>query len=259
MSWSLSRKVSTALVGILLSTMLMTGVFAYYKFSDVLSSLVSSRYSFVVFTIKQKIEDRLALGLPLRQLRQVQDLMELEKARDNQILGIQIYDLNREVLFDTERGSIGSRVPADWVEPLAAQGSQPFNLTDEDNALVGLPLVSALGKVEGAVVLRYPGAYLEHELGKLLNRMAAEFAAVVALFSLIAVIAASVLLGGVRRRLHAMETTLMQTLTQGAEAVPPKDGQEFETHFAQFCGKAREAVEQIGDASAEVERLDRLA
>lgn len=259
MSWSLSRKVSTALVGILLATMLMTGVFGYYKFGDVLSSLVSSRYSFVVFTIKQKIEDRLALGLPLRQLRQVQDLMELEKARDDQILGIQIYDLNREVLFDTERGAIGSRVPAGWLEPLNVQGSQPFDLRDDDYALVGLPLVSTLGKVEGAVVLRYPAAYLERELGKLLGRLAVEFTAVLAGFSLIAVIAASVLLGGVHRRLQAMETTLGKTLAQGGEALPPEDGQEFETRFAEFCGKAREAVEQIGEASEEVERLDRLA
>lgn len=259
MSWSLSRKVSTALVGILLSTMVMTGVLAYYKFGDVLSALVSSRYSFVVFTIKQKIEDRLALGLPLRQLRQVQDLMEMEKARDDQILGIQIYDLNREVLFDTERGSIGSRVPVGWVEPLSVQSTQPFTLNDEDNALVGMPLVSTLGKVEGAVVLRYPGAYLEHELGALLSRLAVEFAAVLVGFSLIAVIAASLLLGGVRRRLHAMETTLTKTLAEGGEAVPADGNQEFETHFAQFCGKAREAVEQIGDASDEVERLDRLA
>lgn len=259
MSWSLARKVSMALVGILLSTMLMTGLFGYYKFEDVMSSLVSSRYSFVVFTIKQKIEDRLALGLPLRQLRQVQELMELEKARDDQILGIQIYDPEGEVLFDTERGAIGSRVPALWLEPLAGQATQPFGLRDDDNALVGLPLVNTLGKAEGAVVLRYPGSLLEHELGSLLRRLAIEVAAVLAVFSAIAVAAASWLLGGVRKRLGAMETALAKTLAEGGEAVPAEDAEELETRFAEFCGKAREAVEQIGEASEEVERLDRLA
>lgn len=259
MSWSLARKVSMALVGILLSTVVMTGLFGYYKFEDVLSSLVSSRYSFVVFTIKQKIEDRLALGLPLRQLRQVQELMELEKARDDQILGIQIYDPNGEVLFDTERGAIGGRVPAPWLEPLSGQATQPFSLSDDDNALVGLPLVNSLGQAEGAVVLRYPGAYLEHQLGTLLRHLAAEVAGVLALFTALAVAAASWLLGGVRRRLATMEATLAQTLAEGGEAVPADGAEEFETRFAEFCGKAREAVEQIGDASDEVERLDRLA
>lgn len=248
-----------ALLGILLSTMLMTGLFGYYKFEDVLSSLVSSRYSFVVFTIKQKIEDRLALGLALRNLRQTQELVELEKARDEQIQGIQIYDANREVLFDTDRGSIGSRVPAAWLEPLAASGGQPFSLSDEDTALVGLPLVNTLGKVEGAVVLRYPGAYLETEMGRLLHRLAVEFTLVLGGFGLVAIFAASVLLRGVRVRLEAMESTLNKTLRLGGEAVAGPGAQEFETRFAEFCGKAREAVEQIGEASDEVERLDRLA
>lgn len=259
MAWSLARKVSTALLGILLSTMLLTGLFGYYKFEDVLSSLVNSRYSFVVFTIKQKIEDRLALGLTLRNLRQTQELVELEKARDEQILGIQIYDANREVLFDTDRGSIGSRVPPAWVEPLQGQTGQPFALHDEDTALVGLPLVNTLGKAEGAVVLRYPAAYLERELGRLLGRLAAEFALVLAGFSLIAIVAASTLLSEVRERLAAMEGTLKKVMAQGGDAVAGPGAEEFESRFAQCCGKAREAAEQIGDASVEVERLDRLA
>ncbi|NFV78859.1 hypothetical protein [Magnetospirillum aberrantis] len=257
MAWSLSRKVSVALLGILLSTMVMTGAFGYYKFQSVLSDQVNSRYSFVVFTIKRKIEDRLALGLALRALRQIQELAELEKARDSQILGIQIYDSNREVLFDTDRGTIGSRVPSTWLEPLSAQGTQPFSLTDEDSALVGLPLVNTLGKVEGAVVLRYPATYLEQELGRLLQRLAGEFAVVLLGSAVLSVIAASWLLRDVRQRLVAMENTLNQSVTKGAPAKPGRDA--FEGDFVRFCGKAREAVEQIGEASDEVERLDRLA
>ena len=261
MAWSLSRKVSAALLGILLSTMLTTGLFGYYKFEDVLSSLVNSRYSFVVFTIKQKIEDRLALGLPLRQLRQVQELVELEKTRDDQILGIQIYDANREVLFDTDRGTIGSRVPPAWTEPLGrlGPGAAPFSLRDEDMALVGLPLVNTLGKVEGAVVLRYPAAYLERQLGALLGALAVEFAAILAGFSLIAIVAAALLLRGVRGRLTAMEGMLARAAAPNAAAPSAPDAREFESRFGEFCDKTREATEQIGDASAEVERLDRLA
>lgn len=259
MSWSLARKVSTALFFLLLSTMLMTGLFGYYKFEDVLSSLVRSRYSVVVFSIQRKIEDSLNLGLSLRQLRQVQEVIELEKARDDQILGIEIFDANREVLFDTERGSIGARVPTAWLEPLAGPAGQPFSLVDEDVAVVGLPLVNTVGKVEGAVVLRYPGAYLEHQMGQLLGRLAAEFVAALVGFGLIGVVAASLLLRTVGRRLHSMEAVLGKTMAHGGEAVPAPDADRFEQSFAEFCAKARDAAEQIGEAEAEVERLDRLA
>lgn len=260
MAWSLARKVSVALVGILLSTMLMTGLFGYYKFEDVLSSQVSARYGFVIFTIKKKIEDRLALGLPLRQLRPVQELMEVEKARDDQILGIQIYAPTREVLFDTERGAIGSLVPAAWTAPLSAGAAgQTFRLRDDDSVLVGLSLVNTLGQVEGAVVLRYPAGYLESALGGLLHRLAVEVLAVLAVFALIAVAAASWLLGGVRRRLAAMEGALAGPLAEDGGAAAAGDAADLETRFAEFRAKAREAMTQMAEASHEVERLDRLA
>lgn len=259
MSWSLARKVSTALFGILLSTMLMTALFGYYKFEDVLSSLVRSRYSFVVFTIKQKVEDSFNLGFALRNLRQVQETIEIEKSRDEQISAIQIYDAQGEVLFDTDRGSIGARVPTAWLEPLSGPANQPFGLTDEDALLVGLPLVNALGKVEGAVVLRYPVAYLQTELGRFLGHLAMEFVVILVGFGVIGVIAASLLLRGVRRRLESMQDALGQALTQGEPEKIDGAADELEVQFAEFCDRARHAVAHLDEASHEVERLDRLA
>jgi hypothetical protein len=260
MSWSLARKVSAALVAILLCTGLLTAVFGYYKFEDVLSSLVRSRYSFVVFTIKKNIEDRLNLGFALRQLRQVQETIELEKVRDDQIMGIEIYDARGEVLFNTDRGGIGISVPAKWLEPLALPSSQPFSLMDDDMQLVGLPLVNTLGKVEGAVILRFPAAFVDRELGPLLSRVAVELLAALGLFSVIAMVASYVLLGSVGRRLRAMEQTLNTVLAEGGEAEPDlTDEGGFESRYAEFVAKTREAVDHIAESTQEVERLDRLA
>jgi hypothetical protein len=260
MSWSLARKVSAALVALLLCTGLLTAVFGYFKFEDVLSSLVRSRYSFVVFTIKKNVEDRLNLGFALRQLRQVQETIELEKVRDDQVLGIEIYDARGEVLFNTDRGGIGTTVPAKWLDPLTVTSTQPFSLMDEDVQLVGLPLVNSLGKVEGAVILRFPAAFLERELGQLLSQLAEELLAAMAAFAVIAAIASYVLLGAVGRRLGAMEATLAKVMADGGYAEPdPRDEDGFETRFAEFVSKTREAVDHMSDSTQEVERLDRLA
>ena len=260
MSSSLARKVSVALVVILLFTGLLTALFGYFKFADVMTSLVSSRYSFVVFTIKKNVEDRLNLGFALRQLRQVQDSIEVEKTRDRQVLGIEIFDSRGEVLFNTDRGGVGTTVPVKWLASLEGPPNQPFTLMDEDASLVGLPLVNSLGKVEGAVVLRYPAAFLESGMGDLLGKLALEFMAVIGLFAVIAVVASYVILGGVRRRLQNMETTLAKVLAEGGTAEPdPKDEGGFESRFAEFVGKTREAVDHMAVSTDEVERLDRLA
>lgn len=261
MSWSLSRKVSAALVAILLFSMTATALFGYYKYEDVMSSLVRSRYSFVVFTIKKKVEDSLNLGFALRQLRQVQETLELEKLRDEQVMGIEVYDARGEILFNTDRGGVGASVPEKWLEPLSGPATHAFSLSDEDASIVGLPLVNNLGKVEGAVILRYPTAYLERELGQLLAGLAVEVMAVMAAFAVIASVAATILLGAVRRKLGGMEHTLGRVLAEGGAAVPNASGPDadFETRFAEFVAKTREAADHIRESTAEVERLDRLA
>lgn len=261
MSWSLARKVSAALVAILLFSMLTTALFGYYKYEDVMSSLVRSRYSFVIFTIKTKVEDSLNLGFALRQLRQVQETIELEKVRDEQVMGIEVYDSRGEVLFNTDRGGIGTTVPEKWLEGLSGPPNHPFSLLDDDAKIVGLPLVNNLGKVEGAVVLRYPTAYLERELGQLLGRLAIELIAVMAAFVVIATIAATLLLGTVRRKLGAMQASLDRALAEDAAsaAVAVGTSDDFESRFADFAAKTREAADHIRESTAEVERLDRLA
>lgn len=260
MFWTLSRKVSAALAAILLSTMVLTAAFGYHKFRDVLSAQVGSRYSFVVFTIKKKVEDSLNLGLALRQLRQVQDTIEREKVGDSNVLGIEVFDAGGEILFNTDRGGIGGSVPAEWTAALHGAASQTLSFTDADALVVALPLVNTLGKVEGAVALRYPAAYLERELGSLLSRLAVQWLAVLAVFSVIAVVGPLLLFRSVGRKLGAMEAVLGKVMAEGGEAMPEsRSADSFDHRFADFAAKTREAVDHIRDATQEVERLDRLA
>ncbi|CAA7619517.1 conserved hypothetical protein [Candidatus Terasakiella magnetica] len=256
---SLARKVSLALVSILVFTLLLAAFFAYYKFESVYSSLVQSRYSFVVFTVKKKVEDSLNLGLALRQLRQVQEIIEREKARDSQILSIQVYDAQGEVLFDTDRGAIGTFVGSGLVDAAKASSAQSFGATDDDMLIVGLPLVNTLGKVEGGILLRYPQAYVEHGVGGLLIQLSRTTAELLAVFSVLAVAGLYILFGRVSRKLGSMERTLGTVLSEGGQAVPEAGGDPFEERFAEFVTKSREATDHIREATEEIGRLDRLA
>jgi hypothetical protein len=246
-----------ALIAVLAMAMTATAMFGYSKFADEVSDLVQSRYSFVAFTIKKKVEDSLNLGLALRQLRQIQATIELEKARDEQIQGIQIFDAKGEVLFNTDRGQVGAAVPESWLAPLNS-GNQPFSLMDEDSNVVALPLVNNLGKVEGAVALLFPTGYVERELGESLLTLLMKTVACFAVFALAALIAAHAALGGVRKRLTSMETALSSAIAvdQGDAIVQTE---EFDGQFDEFVAKTTEAVGHIRDSVDEVERLDRLA
>ncbi|CUW41457.1 conserved protein of unknown function (Methyl-accepting chemotaxis protein) [Magnetospirillum sp. XM-1] len=256
--WSLARKVSLALVSILFSTLLVTAFFAYYKFESVYSAQVQSRYSFVVFTIKKRVEDSLNLGFALRQLRQVQEIIEREKSRDAQILAVEVYDYRGEVLFDTDRGAIGTRVSEPLAEAIRSGMQQSFSVVDEDNLIVGLPLVNNLGKVEGGVVLRYPIAYVEKGVSGLLSQLLKSIAIALLAASAVAVIGLYALFGGVGRKLGSMEKAMGDVLSVGGLAVPDAGGDSFEERFAEFVGKTRETIDHVKDATDEVGRLDRL-
>ncbi|MGE5537576.1 MAG: hypothetical protein ACM30I_03090 [Gemmatimonas sp.] len=260
MFWTLARKVSFALAAILLSTMVLTALFGYFKFTDVLSAQVGSRYGFVVFTIKKRVEDSLNLGLALRQLRQAQETIEREKVGDSTIIGIEIFDARGEILFDTDRGAIGTYVPEEWLDGLAGAATQTFSRVDDDMQVVGLPLVNTLGKVEGAVALRYPAAYIEQQTGHLLGTLAVEWAVVVAVFAVIAVVGALWMFRPVGRRLGAMEAVLVRGMAEpGGPVSQPGLDDPFEVRFSEFLSKTREAADHLRDATQEVERLDRLA
>lgn len=258
MPWSLSRKVSLTLVALLAGTVLAASVFGYYKFQDVMDELVRSRYSFVAFTIKRKVEDSLNLGFALRQLRQFQDIVELEKARDDQIQSVEIYNARGEILYNSDRGSIGASVPEAWLTPLVAVTPQAFSFIDEDSNVVGLPLVNNLGKVEGAVVLIYPSGYVARELGPILSRLGGEVAALFGGFAVLALILSRAALGGVSPRLVAMEAALRRAVA-GEETDDTPVAAEFDGQFGDFLAKTREASEHMTLSADEVERLDRLA
>lgn len=255
MSWSLTRKVSAALLAVLVSTMLITAFFGYYKFENVLSSLVQSRYSYIVFTIKKKVEDSLNLGFALRQLRQVQDAIDREKIGDDRIVSIEVFDAKGETLFNTDRGMIGSTVPRHWTSEL---GTEPFSHRDEDALIVGLPLVNSLGKIEGGVALRYPAAYVGSGQGQLLLDVGLTGLMALVIFAVIAVVAANILFHSVFDELGIMEDRMAHVLYEGG--APPRDieGDGFNT-FPGFVAKTREAMDHLRDAAEEVEHLDRLS
>lgn len=256
MVWTLPRKVSAALAALLFSSMVLTALFGFYKFEDLLSAQIGSRYSFVVFTVKKNVEDRMNLGLALRQLRQVQETVEREKARDPNIQGIQIFDTRGEVLFNSDRGRIGGVVPKDWLSALEGPPTQPFALRDEDSLVVGLPLVNNLGKVEGAVALTYPG--LLNEARGMLGQLALEWLAIFAVFAILAVFGASMMFREVGQRLDSLGQAMVAAMADGGAVPAATSDDPFESRFIEFAAKARETADHLADATQDVERMDRL-
>jgi hypothetical protein len=236
-AWPLARTLSLILVLVLTLTMSVAGFLAYDRFAGVYASLVQSRYGFVAFFIKKKVEDSLGSGVDLRQLVQIQEVIEGEKRRDPGILSIELTDAAGATAFTTGRVS------------------RPVD--DKDALVAAVPLVGAHGKAAGAIALRYARA--EAHMGGSAANLSLRAAVDWAVFALLALLAPFLLFRRVDRKLDAMERTLEAVMTQGGQAVADAGGDPVEVAFAEFVATSRQAVDEIIDATNEVARLDRLA
>ncbi|HEY0834705.1 MAG TPA: hypothetical protein VGE72_12425, partial [Azospirillum sp.] len=74
-----------------------------------------ARFQFLVQTIRSRVEANIHLGLMLSGLGATQDLLERSRVQDADILSIDVFDDQGNMLFSSDRGGIGDRVPADWL------------------------------------------------------------------------------------------------------------------------------------------------
>ena len=251
----LARKVAATLLLILAFTVAVTSFFTYSRLESVLSSLVESRYGVQLYSVKQDVEARLGLGFPLRQLRPVQDALDREKLNDPAIVDLAVFDRHGEILFDTDRGAIGTVVPGEWLTS-AASGGALFSHPDDDARAVGLPLANSLGEVAGGVVLRYPAAYLDTQLAPVIGSLAREGVLLLGAAALAALLGSYALFRPVGRSLAAMEAVLDAPPEETFAAL---DGDaSLEDRFSAFAAKTGEAMDHMREASEDVERLDRL-
>ncbi|MBM3489210.1 MAG: hypothetical protein FJX68_01990 [Alphaproteobacteria bacterium] len=120
-----------------------------------------SRAGIVLADLSHSIEMRMSLGLPLGVLREIQDALERERAKDDQILSIEVFDERGRSLFNTDRGLIGDPIEQGWVELARAGGDGLWGTTDFEAEVVGVALRNSFDKPVGGIALRYSRSAFE--------------------------------------------------------------------------------------------------
>lgn len=69
---------------------------------------------FLLGQLRRSVEANVGLGLPLANIRVVQNLVERAKATDGRVLAVEVFSPAGVSLFNTDRGSIGESIPAAW-------------------------------------------------------------------------------------------------------------------------------------------------
>lgn len=126
--------------------------------------LAETRFLFVSQSLKTALELNIGLGFPLAELRVSQELIEREKADDDQILAIEVLDETGRSLFSTDRGTVGEEAPGNWSQAIQMMGGQRWTVVERDAIVIGVPIVNDFERTVGYVALQYAKTYFDQRL-----------------------------------------------------------------------------------------------
>lgn len=143
---------------------------------------------YLLTQLRDTIEANVGLGLPLSDIRVVQDLVERTKLSDSQILAVEVFSPDGISLFNTDRGSLGEPIPAAWQNATRYRiQNERWRVEEVGNIVVGQVIRNDFGEPVGHLALTVSGeARNEHAQAVLLGL--AKQAAIVVPLALLAVL-----------------------------------------------------------------------
>ena len=233
----------------------MAGLLNYFKFRSTATSIVKERLLVTGRSIDNSIQSSLALGLQFADIGTLPGTMQRERATDDLILSIDIFDpADGRVLYSTESLRMNRPVPAHWVEAARKAGTSDEGWFSEhgDESAAGMSIDNNFGLILGHLVLRYSNEKVDasiHAVGRQLALCA------LLMFLVSAGIASLALLrvmGKLDRDVDAAEQALRASGVTGN--ITARTRGPFGPALRQFVATVRLADSQVTDLRAQLNR-----
>lgn len=123
--------------------------------SDRVEALRSERFRFSLMDMKATLEAGLRLGNTTADLAGTRALLAQVRDRQPDILSIDVYDAQGDVLFSTDPSGRGLKLPPAWRPPCLNPEPTGWTGIDADGGVQCVGLVNAFGQPAGGVLLRH--------------------------------------------------------------------------------------------------------
>ncbi len=135
----------------------MAGLLNYFKYRTTANRVVTERLIVTGKAVENSIQSALALGLQFSEIGTLQSAMERERLADPLIVGIDIFDLEGNPLYTTDRLRAKKAASEDWLEAARRAGVGSWASDDGTEAATGMPLRNNFELPIGFLAVRYAG------------------------------------------------------------------------------------------------------
>lgn len=147
----------------------MAGLLNYFKYRATATDLVKDRLLVTGRSIDNSIQGSMALGLQFADIGTLPGTLQRERATDDLILSIDIFDPDGHMLYSTDSLRMDRPVPKLWVEAARKADDDGWFTEHEDESAAGMKIENNFGLVMGHLVLRYSNEKVEssiHAVGR---------------------------------------------------------------------------------------------
>ena len=142
----------------------MAGLLNYFKYRSTANGIVKERLLVTGRSIDSSIQSSLALGLQFADIGTLPGTMQRERATDDLILSIDIFDNDGRMLYSTDSLRMGRAVPGHWVEAARKADDEGWFTEHDDESAAGMKIENNFGLTMGHLVLRYSSERVQESI-----------------------------------------------------------------------------------------------
>jgi hypothetical protein len=228
----------------------MAGLLNYFKYRSTAERLLQERLLTTGSAVEHSIQSSLALGLQFGDLGTLPETLERQRATDDLIVGIDIFDTEGHPLYSTDRLRTSRPVPASWLDSATKSGSQAWSVRDGRDAAVGMSIQNQFGLTVGHLALRYAADRVRDFELTVARELALAALVTFGGASAVAALAALAVMKRLRRDMSELETALRSS-------DPARPGSSvrqgpFAQALRRFVDTVRSAETQITELRAQL-------
>jgi hypothetical protein len=224
----------------------MAGFLNFFKYRSNADNLLKERLVVTGTSIENSIQSSLALGLQFSDLGALPGTLERERATDDLILSIEIFDIEGKPLYSTDRLRAARAVPPAWFAAAKQAGVRDWFVKDGTESAAGIAIQNNFGVLIGYLALRYSEEQARAATIVVGRQLALSTFAIFIIAALVASMALLMVMNRLGRDFDAVETAL-----KAGKPLGPNDA----LRKGPFGQALRRFFETVRRAEAEIAEL----